>query len=158
MIDQTYETMGYPEMIVSGGKNTKIVAMYAENLIVKNHAPKGIRNEIEGKKLVGIKDVFIPDGGQNRLFKPTYLRAFRFIELIIQTSDEPLILEKYYHVSCQAPIEKRALFETGDSLVNWMMDAGWRTVSICSQDMLFSDAAYEQISIPEIHAFTTFLC
>lgn len=145
LIDQTYETMGYPEMIVNGGKDAKIQAMYAENMIVKNHAPKGDRNDIEGKYLAGIKDIFIPDGGKNRLFKPTYLRAFRFIQLDVETQGEPLIIENYYHVACNAPIELKAQFETNDPKTAWMMDAGWRTISICAQDMLLSDAAYEQM-------------
>jgi len=145
LIDQKAETMGYPEMIVSAGKNTNIQVRYAENLIVKNKSPKGDRNSIEGKKLVGIKDVFVPDGGKNRLFKPSYIRAFRYIQLTIQTADEPLVIENYYHVSCHAPIELKAKFETNNKLLNWMMDAGWRTVSICAQDMLISDAAYEQM-------------
>ena len=145
LIDQSYETMGYPEMVVSGGKDARIQAMYAENMIVKNHAPKGNRNDIEGKFLVGIKDVFIPDGGKSRLFKPTYIRAFRFILLDIETRDEPLIIESYTHVSCNAPIELKAKFETGKPSLDWIMEAGWRTTSICAQDILNSDAAYEQM-------------
>ena len=145
LIDQAYETIGYPEMVVSGGKDAKIQAMYAENMIVKNHAPKGNRNDIEGNRLVGIKDVFIPDGGKSRLFKPTYLRSFRFIQLDIETQNEPLTIEKYYHVACNAPIELKAEFETNNPNLDWMMDAGWRTISICAQDMLISDAAYEQM-------------
>jgi hypothetical protein len=145
LIDQGYETMGYPEMIVSGGKDAWIQAMYAENLIVRNHAPKGNRNDIEGKRMVGIKDVFIPDGGQNRLFKPTYIRAFRFIQVDIETQHEPLTISHYYHMACQAPLEPKARFETGNADIDWMMDAGWRTISICAQDMLLSDAAYEQM-------------
>ena len=145
LIDQSYETMGYPEMIVSGGKDSRIQAMYAENMIVQNHSPKGNRNDIEGKRMVGIKDVFIPDGGKNRLFKPTYIRAFRFIQLDIETQNEPLTIEKYYHVACNAPIDRKASLVTGNPTIDWMMDAGWRTVSICAQDMLMSDAAYEQM-------------
>jgi len=145
LIDQKTETMGYPEMMVSLGKNATIKVRYAENLIVKNQSPKGDRNDIEGKRLVGIQDVFVADGGANRLFKPSYLRAFRYIQLDIQTQNEPLKIESYYHVSCQAPIDLKAKFETKDNLLNWMMDAGWRTVSICAQDMLSSDAAYEQM-------------
>lgn len=145
LIDQMYETMGYPEMIVSGGKEARIQAMYAENMIVKNHAPKGNRNDIEGKRLVGLKDVFIPDGGQNRLFKPTYIRAFRFIQLDIETKDQPLVIEKYYHIACNADMEQKAKFECGNPAVDWMMEAGWRTAVICAQDILHSDAAYEQM-------------
>lgn len=145
LIDHGTESMGYPEMVVTGGKDARIQAMYAENLIVKNHAPKGNRNDIEGKRLVGIKDVFIPDGGKSRLFKPAYLRAFRYIQLDIETAGEPLSIEKYYHVACNAPIELQARFETGNVFNDWIMDAGWRTISICAQDMLLSDAAYEQM-------------
>lgn len=145
LIDQTYETMGYPEMLVSKGRDAIIQAMYSENLIVKNQAPKGNRNDIDGKRMVGIKDIFIPDGGSNRLFKPTYLRAFRFIQIDIETQNEPLIIEKYYHVACNAPVRLKAKFETGNEFTDWMMDAGWRTISICAQDMLLSDAAYEQM-------------
>jgi hypothetical protein len=145
LIDQTYETLGYPEMIVSGGKDAWIQAKYAENLIVDNHSPKGNRNEIEGKRMVGLKDVFIPDGGQNRIFKPLYIRAFRFIQLDIETKNEPLVIEKYYNIACNAPIELKAKFNAGDSLINWIMEAGWRTISICAQDNLLSDAAYEQM-------------
>ncbi len=145
LIDQTAETMGYPELLVSGGKDTRIQVIYAENMIVKNQSPKGDRNQIEGKYLVGIKDVFIPDGGKNRLFKPTYIRAFRYIQLDIETKAEPLIIENYTHVSCHAPIECKAEFESDSPLAGWIMNAGWRTVSICAQDMLLSDAAYEQM-------------
>ena len=145
LIDQGEETMGYPEMLVSGGKDTRIQVMYAENMIVKNHSPKGNRSQIEGKFMVGLKDVFISDGGKNRLFKPTYLRAFRYIQLDIETKSTPLTIDQYYQIACNAPIERKASFEADHPLPTWIMDAGWRTVSICAQDMLMSDAAYEQM-------------
>lgn len=145
LIDNEVETLGYPELLVSGGKNARIQAMYAENLIIENHAPKGNRNEIEGKYMVGIKDIFISEGGRKRLFKPSYIRAFRYIQLDIETKGSPLTIEQYYNVSCKAPIERKASFECDQPLPGWFMDAGWRTVSICAQDMLLSDAAYEQM-------------
>jgi alpha-L-rhamnosidase len=145
LIDNEHEAIGYPELIVSGGKNARIQAMYAENMIISNHSPKGNRNDIAGKKLVGIKDVFIPDGGDRRLFKPLYLRAFRFIQLDIETSGEPLSVKSYYNVASGAPVGLKAKFDSGNPLCDWMMEAGWRTASICAQDMLLSDAAYEQM-------------
>ncbi|HAM09518.1 MAG: hypothetical protein A2X04_11245 [Bacteroidetes bacterium GWF2_41_9] len=145
LIDNGVETMGYPEMVVSRGKDSWIRAMYAENMIVNNKSPKGNRNDIEGKRMVGIKDVFISDGGKSRLFKPTYIRAFRFIQLDIETKDEPLTINSYYNVECKASVELRASFKTGNTDYDWIMDAGWRTISICAQDMLLSDAAYEQM-------------
>jgi len=145
LLDMGYETVGYPELTVSAGRDARIQIAYAENLVVKTKSPKGNRNEIEGKHIVGIKDVFIPDGGSRRLFKPTYLRAFRWVQLDIETSDEPLVLEKYYQVACSAPISQQAEFETDDPTINRLMPAGWRTAHVCSQDILMSDAAYEQM-------------
>lgn len=145
LIDHERLTMGYPEMRVSGGKGAKIRARYAENLIVKNKSPKGNRNDIEGKYMVGIRDVFIPDGGSNRVFKPTCIRTFRFIQLDMETGSEPLTIDEYYHIECRAPLTLKAEFETGNPLTDWMMEAGWRSVSLCAQDMLLSDAYYEQM-------------
>jgi hypothetical protein len=145
LLDMGYETVGYPELIVSAGRDSRLQVTYAENLVVKNKAPKGNRNEIEGKYIVGLKDVFIPDGGSRRLFKPTYLRAFRWIQLDIETRDEPLVLHAYYQVACNAPISQQAEFETDDPRINRLMGAGWRTAGICAQDILISDAAYEQM-------------
>lgn len=145
LIDNGAETLGYPELVVTGGRNSMIRAMYAENMITETKSPKGNRNEIEGKRMVGIKDVFIPDGGTDRLFKPTYIRAFRYIQLDIQTKDEPLTINSYLNVECRSPLELKASFRTGDTYHDWIMDAGWRTVSICAQDYLLSDAAYEQM-------------
>jgi alpha-L-rhamnosidase len=145
LIDQQYETMGYPEMIVSGGENSLIRAMYAENMIIDNKSPRGNRNETEGKRMVGLKDIFIPDGGKNRLFKPTYIRAFRYIQLDIETGKEPLSIDSYYNMECKAPLVLRASFKSDNPDYDWMMEAGWRTISNCAQDMLFSDAAYEQM-------------
>ncbi len=145
LIDQAHLTMGYPEMIVSGGKDAIIQAMYAENLIVEHKSPKGNRNEIDGKYMVGIKDIFVSEGGKNRMFKPTYIRTFRYIQLDIETFSEPLVIENYYHVECRAPLEKKASFSTGNELTDWIMDAGWRSVSLCAQDYLLSDAYYEQM-------------
>lgn len=145
LIDYETITIGYPEIIVSGGKNSRVRAMYAENLITDHKKPRGNRNVINGKYMVGIKDIFMPDGADHRRFRPTSLRTFRYIQLDIETSDQPLIMENYYHVASKNQLKLKAAFHTGDSIVNWMMDAGWRTVSLCAHDILFADAYYEQL-------------
>lgn len=143
-VDHQQVTIGYPELIVSGGKGAAIQVRYAETLFITNQT-KGNRNEIDGKKFIGIKDVFIPDGGQDKIFKPLYLRPFRFIQVEITTAGEPLTIENYYNVKCSAPINLQAKFETDDTALNKIMGMGWRTASLCAQDMLMSDAYYEQM-------------
>ena len=144
LIDQSHLTMGYPEMIVTAGKDAIIQVRYAESLTADHQSPKGNRNQIDGKYMEGIKDVFVSGGGKNRLFKPTSIRAFRYIQLDIETFDEPLVIDNYYHVECRAPLAKKASFARGDELTGWIMDSGWRTVSLCAQDLLLSDAYYGQ--------------
>jgi hypothetical protein len=143
-IDRKHLTIGYPELTVSGGKGAAIQVRYAETLFITNRT-KGNRNETEGKKFIGIKDVFLPDGGQKRMFKPLYLRPFRFIQVEITTAGEPLTIENYYNVKCTASISLQAKFETDDTDLNKIMEMGWRTASLCAQDILMSDAYYEQM-------------
>jgi alpha-L-rhamnosidase len=143
-LDHIYMTVGYPEMTVSGGKNAHIQVRYAETLF-KTDGLKGDRNDLEGKRFIGIKDVFMPDGGPNRSFQPTYLRNFRFIQLEIETQDDPLSIDSYFNVKCTAPLQLKAKFESNDTALNKLMVAGWRTVHNCAQDMLMSDAYYEQM-------------
>ena len=143
-IDRQHLTMGYPELIVSGGNGATIQVRYAETLFITNRT-KGNRNDTAGKKFIGLKDVFIPDGGQNRTFQPLYIKAFRFIQLEIVTGKNPLTIENYYNLKCTAPISMQAKFETDDKDLNTIMEMGWRTASLCSQDILLSDAYYEQM-------------
>ncbi len=144
LIDQTFLTMGYPELTVSGGKDSHIRLGYAETLF-QTPRTKGNRNDLAGKRFIGIRDVFMPDGGANRTFKPSYLRAFRFIQLEITTQTEPLTLNSFFNVKSMAPVALKAKFETDNPALNQLMEMGWRTVSLCAQDMLLSDAYYEQM-------------
>jgi len=144
LIDQTYLTIGYPKLTVSEGKNAKITIMYSENLF-NNDRTKGNRNELEGKIMIGIKDVYLSDGGLLRSFIPLYQKAFRFIQLDIETKDQPLTINDYHNIFMACPIEKKAVFDAGNNAYNQLMDICWRTVKICAQDNLMSDAYYEQM-------------
>lgn len=145
VIDNQELTMGYPELWISKGKNAQVKITYSENPIIAVKSAKGNRNDIDGKYFVGIKDIFIPDGGNNRLFKPTYLRAFRYIQLDIETHEQELQINDYYHVTSKAPVSLKAQFATDNDTLNQILDAGRRTAFVCAQDILMSDASYEQM-------------
>ena len=42
---------------------------------------------------LGLTDSFLPDGGAHRTFEPLWWRTWRYLDLDIQTADEPLQLE-----------------------------------------------------------------
>jgi alpha-L-rhamnosidase len=142
LIDHTFLTIGFPELHFSAGKGASVKIAYAENLFNPDKS-KGNRNEIEGKKVVGYGDVVLPDGSAGRVFRPSWLRAFRFILLEIKTADEPLTVHDFYNVLTTAPIRPRATFQCDNPLYSNVFEMCQRTALLCTQDYFLSDAYYE---------------
>jgi hypothetical protein len=145
LLDVGYMTVAYPEMILSGGKNGLVEARYSETLYNRDTRTKPDRNDFKDKVFVGIPDFYVPDGTGRQLFRPLSHRAFRLVQLSISTGQEPLTIHDYYNKAVGYPLELKGSFETSDRVMNKMMECGWRTASICAQDILMSDAYYEQM-------------
>jgi len=145
LIDNEVMTIGFPEMILTGGKNSHIKVSYAETLFHSDRVGKDDRSKIEGNQLIGYSDIFIPEGGKRRLYRPNWFRSFRYIQIDILTEDEPLEIVDYYNQKSEYPIELKARFKTDNKFLNKLMEPGWRTASLCAQDLLISDAYYEQM-------------
>ncbi|MDX2190703.1 MAG: family 78 glycoside hydrolase catalytic domain [Bacteroidota bacterium] len=156
LIDQTYLTLGFPEMKITGGKDAVFKITYAENLYNKDKTRRN-RNDIEGQVVIGLYDKYVLDGGANRVFKPTWFKAFRFIQVEIQTKSEAVTINDYFNVYTGAPITKKASFKSDNPSYDKIMDICWRTARICTQDNLVSDAYYEQMQYvgdSRVHAMT----
>ena len=76
-------TVGYPVFNFSKGKNSKIKVIYSEALYDKNWE-KGNRNQIEGMQIAGYSDIILPDGGDNRVIKTTWIRTYKYIQFEIE--------------------------------------------------------------------------
>ena len=144
LLDNGVMTLGFPELIVSGGKNSKITLRYAENLFAPDLS-KGDRNDLEGKSIKGLKDVLLLDGSEQYHFSPTWYRAFRFVQIDVETADHPVVLHDYYNMATASPMQRRAEFKCSNPDYEKIDEICWRTVSICTQDNLMSDAYYEQM-------------
>ena len=144
LIDQGFVTLGYPVLRVSGGNEASIKIKYSEALYDEKNQ-KGNRNEIEGKVIKGISDVYLLDGGENREFQPMWLRTFRFIEISVETADQPLVIEDYYNLYSASPFEPVAKFDVSDPIFKDVEKICWHGLRICAQDNLMSDAYYEQM-------------
>lgn len=156
LIDNKVLTLGYPQLVLSGGKEAKISLCYAENLYDKNRE-KGNRNDINNKSIVGIKDIFIADGGTQRVYKTTWFRSFRFVQIDVETKSEALTIDDYYNLSALSPLQMTSRFKSDNPLYDKVMDICWRTASLCTQDNLVSDAYYEQMQYvgdSRVHAMT----
>jgi hypothetical protein len=144
LIDQGYVTVGYPKLMLSKGKDAVVKVKYSEALYDANNK-KGNRDELEGKVIKGISDVYVMDGGTKREFQPLWFRTFRFIQLEITTKDESLSINDYFNVFSNSPISAIASFKTDNPVYQQIWDICWHTMKVCAQDNLMSDAYYEQM-------------
>lgn len=143
LLDQTFNTLAYPELIVSKGKGSLIKISYAEALM--RDGKKDNRNDIEGKELVGNYDLFEPDGRIKLLFRPLWQRSFRYIQLDITTGTEPLILEDLYGIYTGYPLKENAGFASSDPSLQEIWKTGWRTARLCANELYYDCPYYEQL-------------
>ncbi len=144
LLDQTYLVSGYPELLVSKGKGSQIRITYSEALYDAQNQ-KGNRNITEGKKIEGYFDLFTPDGGAERLFRPLWNRTYRFVELAIETQEEPLILEDFYGIYTTYPFEEKGSFQSSDAVTEDIWNVGWRTARLCATETYMDCPYYEQL-------------
>ncbi|MDR1092191.1 MAG: alpha-L-rhamnosidase N-terminal domain-containing protein [Prevotella sp.] len=143
LIDQSFLTSAFPELIVSGGKNSSIKITYGEGLY--KDRIKANRNEIEGKTMIGFVDKFYPDGGSDRLFRPLWFRTYRYIQMDIETKGEPLTIKDMYGLYTAYPFKENGQFESDEPLHRNVWETGWRTAKLCAHETYFDCPYYEQL-------------
>ena len=150
LIDNEVLTTGYPELEVNGGAGSIIKMSYAEALLDETAAKKyklvkGNRNQVEGKQVFGVYDVFLPDGADNRLFQPLASRTFRYIQLDIETKDHPLTLRDLDYYFSAYPLLAKTTFKTDNPVINQMWETSWRTLRLCAAETYQDCPYYEQL-------------
>ncbi len=144
LFDQTFLTTAYPELSVSGGRDSQIVLTYSEALF-DSKMQKGNRDEIEGRKIVGFEDTFLPDGGDNRLFSTLWFRTWRYLQMDIQTKDAPLTINDFLSRFTAYPFKENAVFASSDPSIKNIWDVGWRTARLCAGETYYDCPYYEQL-------------
>jgi len=152
VLDQGFETTAFPEMEVSGGKNSLIRLKYVEapySVPRPDANSKANRNEINGKYFLGLYDEYIADGGSNRIYKPLWWRAFRYIELTIITKDEPLVINDFRGIHTGYPFEQKSEFRISGNQIDTasirkIIETGDRTLRACSHETFMDCPYYEQ--------------
>jgi alpha-L-rhamnosidase len=143
LLDQSFNTVAYPELVLSGGKGSSVTLTYAESLF--KGRVKGHRDSIEGKELMGNFDIFKTDGGSKRLFRPLWLRTYRYMQVDIVTGDEPLVVEDLYGMYTGYPFKEVATFASNDQSLKEIWDVGWRTARLCAGETYYDCPYYEQL-------------
>ncbi len=143
LLDQKYLVTAYPELLVSQGKGSEISLTYSEALF-DEQMRKGNRNEIEGRRVVGYSDVFLPDGGTNRFYRPLWFRTYRYIEMDVKTGGEPLTINDFRGKFTAYPFRQAASFKSSDSSLERVWEVGWRTARLCANETYYDCPYYEQ--------------
>lgn len=143
LLDQMFETTAYPELNVSGGRGATVTLTYAEALT--KDRKKGNRNEVEGREIMGNFDQFLPDGGEDRRFRPLWFRTWRYLQLNIETADEPLVINDLFGSFTAYPFVAKASFSSNDSTLDEIWKVGWRTARLCANETYYDCPYYEQL-------------
>lgn len=151
VLDRGQLTNAYPELTVSGGAGSRIELVYAEApyLPEESFPPrrwrKGNRNEVAGKWIVGVTDVFLPDGGDNRIFRPLWWRTYRYVQISIRTTSEPLTVEAFTGRFTGYPFQEVAEFDSDRPELQEIWEVGWRTLRLCAHESFMDCPYYEQL-------------
>ena len=144
LLDQRHLTNAYFTVLFSRGKGSSIKLVYAETL-TDSKGIKGNRNEVEGKSIEGRTDVLLPDGRDRQDFTTLWWRTYRYVEMSVETSEEPLILHDVYGTFTGYPFQRASEFVGGGDGVNQNLEIGWRTARLCAVETYMDCPYYEQL-------------
>jgi alpha-L-rhamnosidase len=94
---------------------------------------------------VGIFDEFLPDGSEGRRFMPLGWRTWRYLQLEINTADQPLHIEKFRSWFTAYPFEERGRFESDDTSLRQIWQIGWRTARLDAHDTYMDTPYWERM-------------
>ena len=144
LLDQSHLTNAYFRMETSHGAGSQVSVIYAEALKDENGI-KGHRDEIDGKKISGIVDRFQIGGGENREFQTLWFRTYRYVELNIETGDEPLVINDVGGLYTAYPYSLNAEFKSDAPWLEDMWEINWRVLRLCAWETYFDTPYYEQL-------------
>jgi hypothetical protein len=144
LLDQGHLTNAFAVLETSGGARSTVTLVYAEAL--KDAAGrKGNRNEIEGKTLTGVRDELRPDGGERRRFQTLWFRTYRYVQLEVETAEEPLRIHDLHGIFVAYPFELAARFESDLPWLEDLWEIDWRGARLCAWETYFDTPYYEQL-------------
>jgi alpha-L-rhamnosidase len=144
LLDNSQLTTAYPALSVSGGEGSTVRLTYSEAL-VNDSGEKGNRNQIEGKHITGLQDEFLPGACHACEFMPLDWRTWRFLQLEVQTGDQPLQIEKLNAWFTAFPFNVHAHFDSDDDSLKSIWDVGWRTALLDAHDTYMDTPYWERL-------------
>jgi hypothetical protein len=146
VIDLKNYYCAYPQVITTGGRGATLKIFWAESLFQQTDGhSKGNRDEIDGKYFLGMGDTFRSDGGQSRRFQTLWWEAGRYVQIDVQTTDEPLTIEAFNLRETRFPLKFESRFESSDPRLAEVTPLALRTLEMCAHETYFDCPYYEQL-------------
>ena len=153
LIDLETYVCAYPELVTSGGAGSLVRIHWQESLFEEPETKnKGNRDEIEGKYFTtiwhrtdGIGDAFLPDGGLGRRFETLWWQCGRYVEVVVQTADEPLTIHSLWLRETRYPLKMESRFDSSDPRLQDVSLLMLRALQMCSHETYMDCPYYEQL-------------
>lgn len=153
LIDLDDYFCGYAEVLVAGGRDAEITVDWSEGLIEAENGmtqgrqhQKGNRNTFIGKVFRGLNDTFICDGGDQRVMRPHWWRAGRYLLLRVRTASEALTLHRIQILETHYPYEYADAFTCDqDDWIQPIRKISRRGLEMCSHETYMDCPFYEQL-------------
>jgi hypothetical protein len=147
IIDLENYYCAYPLLVCTGGRAATVRLLWAESLFETPDASekrKGNRNQLDGKYFLGVGDCFRPDGGAERHFETLWWAAGRYLQLLVETADQPLELNLVLRET-RYPLEMSATFESADPRFTATIPILLRGLQMCAHETYMDCPYYEQL-------------
>ena len=138
----------YPKIEMSGGKDSLLRLYWGEALYEKDEKLnyiKSNRDIVFDRYFRGIGDVFETDGGEKRAFDTLWWHAGRYLELIVKTKEEPLVLNSLKFYETRYPLELESSFDCDDDSLQNIKSRLFRTLQMCAHETYMDCPYYEQL-------------
>lgn len=144
LFDRGAMTTAYPELATEKGKGATLRITYAEAL-VDAKGRKGNRNEVANRSMLGLTDTFVSDGGAGHVWSTLSWRAWRYVQLDVQTADEAITLESMRAHFTGYPFKERAAVESSDPVIGRIWETGTRTARMNAHETYMDCPYWERL-------------
>lgn len=142
LLDAGVELTAYPVLTIRGGTGSRLTLRYAEKLVRNGERWFGAYEP--GCELAGYADR-VTLGNGHAVWSPLHWRTFKYVELTVETADEPLDIQSLRAVDCHYPLRPVMPFRCDDDGLNRFWDTGVRTQQCCAHDVFADCPYYEQL-------------
>jgi len=93
----------------------------------------------------GLTDSLISNGTTGQTYTSFLFRTYRYLQLIVQTGNEPLVIDSLYGTFTAYPFKAGAVFNSDNAEIKQILDIGWHTARLNAFDNYFTGQYYERL-------------